>query len=257
LGGGLAGIFAGVFGVVIGIVMGYLLQELFRQSVNDSAVLEYFENPGRINFYEGEPGLAAYCALAVVVALQSFNSGAGGQDAKRMRARGTGVFVTEAAERSAVLVFSSRPEIISLIECFCRLAYTQRLVINPDLLAESLASRCRHGRRLTVLSQSIELLASGSDALKTAGHIRNILEPGFEAVSTKTEEAGSDPWQVLGLPPDSSLDEVKSRFRKLAIQFHPDSVQALDETPRQSGRTFIMIQEAYKEILRQRNAADK
>lgn len=263
LGGGLAGIFAGIFGVIIGILMGYMLQELFRQSGNDRAILEYFENPGPVNFYEGEPGMAAYCALAVVVAFQSFNSGGEGQeqilpDAKRLRARGTGVFVTEAAEQNASSVFPPRPEIRSLIEYFCRLAYTRRLVLNPDLLAESLAVRCEYGRQLIVLVQGIERLALGSGALQTAKRIRAVLAPGSEYTPTKAEKPAPDPWEVLGLPPGSSLEEVKSGFRKLAMQFHPDSLQALDETQqRYAGRIFIMVQEAYKEILKQREAADE
>jgi DnaJ like chaperone protein len=263
LGGGLAGIFAGVFGVIIGVLMGYMLQELFRQSGSDSAIIEYFENPGPVNFYEGEPGLAAYCALAVVVAFQSFNSGAGGrefavQDAKRLRERGIGAFVTEAAEQSAVSVLPSRPELDSLIESFCRLAWTRRPVLNPDLLAESLAARCEYGKQLTAFVAGIERLALSPGAWETAGRIRAVLAPGSEPPPAKTGEAAPDPWEVLGLPPDSSLEEVKSGFRKLALQFHPDSLQALDEMQRQyAGRIFIMIQEAYQEILRQRKASDE
>jgi hypothetical protein len=252
LGGGIAGIFAGVFGVVIGMLMGYLLQELFRQSGNDRAILDYFENPRQVYFYEGEPGLAAYCALAVLVAFQSFNSGEI-HDAKQLRARGISVFVTEAAERSAASFFSFRPEIVSLIESFCRLAYTRCLVLNPDLLAESFAARCRYTEQLAVFAQGIELLASSHEALKTAQCIRAILSPDSKSAPAIMEKNTRDPWQVLGLPSDSPLEKVKSEFRKLARQFHPDSLQALDKAQQQYAvHTFIMIQEAYKEILRQR-----
>lgn len=48
-------------------------------------------------------------------------------------------------------------------------------------------------------------------------------------------------WQILGLDPSSTVDQVRQRFRKLALKYHPDKGG--------SQYIFDQIKNAYKDIL--------
>jgi DnaJ like chaperone protein len=236
LAGGIIGLVGGLPGLIIGLVMGYLLQELAGQLLTDRAVLAYFENPGRPGFNEGEPGLAAFCALGVII---------GGQEA--------------GAGRCAAASFAGGRSPAPLIESFCRLAASRRRELNPDLLAESLAARRAALGDLPALGKALHDLAAGDEALKTAAHIRGILDPGYRAFEKSVHDAAErlvdgqgpeDPWRILGLEPGAGEEEVKSGFRKLAIRYHPDSLSALSGPQQEAAsRTFLKIKEAYQTIM--------
>jgi hypothetical protein len=238
LAGGLIGLIGGLPGLLIGLVMGYLLQELIGQFRTDRAILAYFENPGRPGFNEGTPGLAAFCALGVLISGNEAETG-----------------------RCAAAVFTGKKSAAPLIESFCRLAASRRRELNPDLLAESLAARRSAVGDLPVLGKALHTLASGDEELKTAACIRGILDPGYRAFERGVHAAAErlmdgqrpedeKPWHVLGLKPGASEEEVKSSFRRLAIRFHPDSLSALDEAQREeAARTFLKIKEAYQTII--------
>jgi hypothetical protein len=248
LGGGLFGIIGGFPGILAGLIIGYLVQELFRQFRSDKAVIAYFENPGRSVFYEGEPGLAAWCALAVIILSQGMSP--------ENRDRGPGGAIGDEAGRSAAAVFPGKYS--PLIESFCRLAESRR-GMNPDLLAESLAARRFSRGDLPVLGKALHALASGDAALETAARIRSILDPAYRDFARGVHNAAErlfsippedSPWDLLGLKPGASSEEIKSSFRRLAIQFHPDSLQDFDEKQREeAARVFMKIQSAYREIL--------
>jgi DnaJ like chaperone protein len=252
LAGGLAGMIAGLPGIPAGAILGYLVQELFRQFSIDRAVAAYFEDPGRAGFYEGEPGLAAWCALAVIIISESLPP----ED----RAAGPGTEPESAlgaeAIRAAAAAFpggKNGPH----IETFCRLAESRRRRLNPGLLAKSLAARRSSRGDLPLLGKILHSLAAGDKALETAARIRALLDPGCRAFEQDIHGAAErrlspppDAWELLGLRPGAPPDEVKSGFRRLAIQFHPDSLQALNEKQREeAARAFMKIEAAYREIM--------
>ena len=61
----------------------------------------------------------------------------------------------------------------------------------------------------------------------------------------KSTTASADPYAVLGLPPTASLEEVKKRYRKLTMIYHPD---------REGGYTEAMkrVNEAYEQITKEK-----
>jgi hypothetical protein len=70
--------------------------------------------------------------------------------------------------------------------------------------------------------------------------------------NSKPDGASPDPtpYEVLGVQPTASKDEIRSAYRKLANQYHPDKVHHLGEEFQQLAEIkFKAIQEAYQEIV--------
>ena len=275
---GLIGLIAGIPGFFIGLLLGYLLRELFVQFFRDRIILDYFENPGVQQFYEAEPGMAAWCALAVLVAVEgeeelaaefyaenSTKKRAGNPAASPLSASG----LSGSAERilkQVILVgscvFTGPLADPFLMEHFSRLALSKRKILNPDLLAESLLARRVALRNtpgeqgnLKSLGRVLKILAEGKKAESLIREIRLILDPASkdeqEAEKSSTNGmATADPWKILGLLPGTPIKEVKAHYRRLAKLFHPDELEVLDEKRRETAaQAFMAIKEAYHEIV--------
>lgn len=60
------------------------------------------------------------------------------------------------------------------------------------------------------------------------------------------------PHEVLGVSPQSTPDEIKQAYRRLAGQYHPDKVSHLGEEFKQlAEKRFKEIQDAYQELSSQ------
>jgi len=60
---------------------------------------------------------------------------------------------------------------------------------------------------------------------------------------------GGDPYKVLGVKRDASIEEIKAAYRRLANQYHPDKVMHLGEEFRiLAEKRFKEIQEAYQDL---------
>ena len=238
--GGLIGLIGGIPGLFIGLLLGYLLGELIVQFRRDRKVGDYLENPGPQQFYEGEAGLAAWCALGVLVAAKNY--------------REPSAIIPEKIIKQVMLgacyAFTGPQAEPSLMEHFSRLALSKRNSLNPDLLAESLAARCQQDKK--ILTRLLMNLAEEEKAKNFAREICLILDPSFahnEAAMAQAAAKQTNPWEILGLPEGTPLKEVKKHFRRLAKQFHPDELQVLDDKRQQAAsQAFITIKEAYKQI---------
>ncbi|MDR2185802.1 MAG: J domain-containing protein [Treponema sp.] len=238
LAGGTAGIFnGGIIGAAAGLLLGYFVQVVASQFYMDTAVARYFENPGRSVFPEGEPGIAAYCGLGIYIMFKS-------------KYKDDTLFTGRVSE-SAVSSFSKGVRVLPLIELFCRIAISRRAFLNPDLLAESLMARRRSRKDSPRLGEQLERLALGQEARREAAYIRQVLDPRYQPPDLDAPEEVLDPYLLLGLTPGASREMVKSAFRKLAVQYHPDVLQNMDEEKRKSAAlAFIAVKEAYREIMR-------
>ena len=237
---GCGGYFLGIPAMAAGIVLGYFVGCLFSQMGNDKAVCRYFENPGRSSFYEGEPGLAAFCALGAYI----------------MSKASPKVLTDEAAAAriagGAVSVFPQGKKIGSLAESFCRLAFERLSFLNPDILTESLFARRAEAGDRALMGSELASMAMGRDAQQEALYIRQFLDPSFHPPVSENPE--DDPWTVLGISKGTSYDEIKKTFRRLALMFHPDNQTGLnDEERKQLGETFMRIRDAYRAITRETN----
>ncbi|MDR1506645.1 MAG: J domain-containing protein [Treponema sp.] len=235
--GGLAGIIFGVPGIIVGCVLGYFLGEVASQLKNDLAIRRYYDNPGTSKFYEGEPGLAAFCALGVFLLSKASPKVLTGEAGAVRIAGGAGS------------VFPAGKKIAALAESFSRIAFSRPLSLNPDLLAESLAARRAGFGDIPLLAAELSSMAVGREAEQEARLIREFLDPGYRPPPGDT--AVEDPWKVLGVFRGASREEIKSAFRRLALMFHPDNQTGLsDEEREKTSHAFMKIRDAYRELTR-------
>jgi hypothetical protein len=65
-----------------------------------------------------------------------------------------------------------------------------------------------------------------------------------------SQQVESNPYEVLGISPDASPDEIRRAYRHLASQYHPDKVSHLGAEFREMAETrFKEIQQAYDQLL--------
>jgi DnaJ like chaperone protein len=80
---------------------------------------------------------------------------------------------------------------------------------------------------------------------------RNRQEAGEQAGADRTEhhDRPRSPYEILGVDPTASLEDIKKAYRSLAGKYHPDKVAHLgDEFRRMAEQRFKEIQQAYQEI---------
>ena len=58
--------------------------------------------------------------------------------------------------------------------------------------------------------------------LKEVGNIFGFSEEDFERIYSSKSGVSSDPYQILGISRDASIDAIKQKWKQLAINHHPD-----------------------------------
>jgi len=260
--GGLIGLAGGIPGIFIGLLLGGLLGKLFIRSVEDKRIVDYFESPGLQEFNEGESGMAAWCALAVLISSKNFpefsanSSSAKTDDSVSSQFFPAGEKTIRHVVMAASGIFTGPNADPYLLEHFTRLALANINKLNPDLLSESLAARRISRGDAGDLCRALCVFAEKEKACDMLQQICLILDPLQAEETAKTrnrsgigKETPRDPWKVLGLSPGTPPNEIKKHYRTLAKQFHPDELEVLDERHRETAaRAFIAIKEAYREI---------
>lgn len=77
--------------------------------------------------------------------------------------------------------------------------------------------------------------------------------PGSENMQNK---ASSKAYSVLGIPETATDDEVKKAYRKLTLEYHPDTIAGKGLGPEFTefaASKFREVQKAYEEICKDRN----
>ena len=76
------------------------------------------------------------------------------------------------------------------------------------------------------------------------------MDPGaFRQVRAEFIAEAGAAWEILGVSPDASVEEIKAAYRQLAIQNHPDRVASLGpELVKVAEEKFKAIQEAYEQL---------
>lgn len=96
-----------------------------------------------------------------------------------------------------------------------------------------------------------------NDMIRTAGKIFHLPDSIMDSISRKYggTSASTRAYAVLGLTPEASDEEVKKAYRKMSIEFHPDTVASKglpEEFTTYATEKFREIQEAYEAIKNER-----
>lgn len=88
--------------------------------------------------------------------------------------------------------------------------------------------------------------------LHRVGEIFGLSEREFRALRTRfVPDAAPDPWEVLGVDPEASLDEVRAAWRQMVRDTHPDQMIARgvpEEAVKMAEKRLIAINRAWEEI---------
>lgn len=112
--------------------------------------------------------------------------------------------------------------------------------------------RDAHSRMSRSLSQTAAYLSRENPEQMEQDEIRRamelsmldvalVLHRGDSSGPTKNSQSAVDPHDVLGVPRDASVEEIKAAYRKLALETHPDKGGSADE--------FFRIARAYRALL--------
>ena len=64
-----------------------------------------------------------------------------------------------------------------------------------------------------------------------------------------------NPYEVLGVPENASMDEIKKAYRKLSLLYHPDA-NINNPNKKQAEEKFKQVQEAYNQIIAARERGE-
>lgn len=240
------GLLAGWYGVFVGLILGILLDTVRKAFSSEKLIRSYLEFPAHQNIKEPSPGAAAFCALASSIVLMSLN-----QFGKKKYSTDFS-FIQQLVVADCISSLHVHKTWKNDIELFVGISFSKNDSLNIDLLSESLAGRRLKENDISILAERLHAMAFGSKSQKLADRICSILSPGktWQKIPEHRNLEPEEAWQLLGLAPSSTEREIKSVFRKLAAQFHPDALTGLEDQQVQTAtQAFMRIEQAYRLAL--------
>jgi DnaJ like chaperone protein len=102
-------------------------------------------------------------------------------------------------------------------------------------------------------ADSTKVTTAGEDLIQRIAVGLGLADHVFHQVRAESRPDAHLAWSVLGITPDSSIDEIKAAYRQLSLKNHPDRVANLGpEFVKVAEERFKAIQAAYDDIRQER-----
>jgi DnaJ like chaperone protein len=89
--------------------------------------------------------------------------------------------------------------------------------------------------------------------IRRIAEILHIDAGSYQSIGAEFKKDGDRAYRILGISPKATNDEIHSAYRKLAAQYHPDTVANLgEEFTKVAEEKFKLINEAYGQIRAER-----
>lgn len=239
----LAGLLSGLglAGIIIGGLLGHLADVIAAEKRTLKALKRLFLKPFDSGLPKDTQIIGA--TIALTAGLYSRNSAPSGLEQKRL--------IKEAA---ALLALSGREEQIAA----ALFAYFLSLE-EPDLEGITRLFRFLVNKEQCTDMLSFLFRLAGKDMtrpqrefLKETARLLEA-EERFSLLSAQYSGIKPEDYRILGVEETANPEEIKRVYRKLAGQFHPDSLSLLSDFQKeQSNTAFLKIKAAYERIIKER-----
>ncbi len=134
---------------------------------------------------------------------------------------------------------------------------------DPLPVCRQIAQHMQHAGRLELLHLLFGIAqADGAVTavelrlLESMAHALRISPADFNSIKAMFIASTDDAYQILEITPESSDEEVKKAYRRMAAKHHPDKVATLGEDVQRAAKEkFQKVNEAYEKIKGQRGMA--
>ncbi len=92
------------------------------------------------------------------------------------------------------------------------------------------------------------------DLIRRISQLLWLNEPDYKTIEAMYFDGTDSSYTILQIEKTASDDEIKKAYRKMAIKYHPDKVEALGEDAKKAAKEkFQEINNAYEKIKKERN----
>lgn len=132
--------------------------------------------------------------------------------------------------------------------------------INLPEVCQQIRFQMDHSSRLQLLHYLFGLAQSDNSVceaeiviLKRIAQYLGISAVDFESIKAMFVKDTESAYKILEISPDTSIEEIKKAYKKMAVKYHPDKVSHLGEdVQRQAKEKFQQLNAAYEEIKKER-----
>jgi DnaJ like chaperone protein len=125
---------------------------------------------------------------------------------------------------------------------------------------EELRSSCTHSTRVQTIHFLFDVAIADKNLAKVEADLifkiagwLNINDVEFKSIKNSYSSEQFSSYHLLGLKPDASFEEIKTSYRKLVLQYHPDRTPNISVSEKKFlEEKFLQIQQAFEKIKKEK-----